>query len=298
MEDNFEHGGSRLQYDPSYQTRIVDTGKVGNESSGHPLANDKNGSCYWADKDNVEPIWQYHDSKIADHELGFPEDWSTENNYYRKIDCDNLSAHEPRKASGYEKGANGEFTGNVANRAKDEYDHIIVDPERNNGMTSGGQPECVTNPVPLYDCRVSEPKKFDNPNKLSDSLCDKANSISSLPESENKKNKLNTWNSEANALKDRISGEQDYLHSRIKDHENRMSEFPEGSLEYNRAKDNRDWCITYNNNLTASKDKLQSKQDELSSLSSKNETTQFNPSDYIPNHTANGNSINTGMGMI
>lgn len=269
MPSVFENGGSRIQSEQSFNNYTAPSGMVGRESSGHPLANDANGSCYWADKNNMDSIWSYHDSNIADHELGFPKDWSTENGNYLRIDCEDLSSHNSRKASGYEAGANSDFTGNVADKATDEYGHIIVDPDRNNGMTSGGQPECVTDATPLSDCTVSEPQRFDDPNKLSDNLCDAADDIANAPAGNEKQLAIADWNSDVDTLKARLSGEQEYLQGRIADHEQRMSEFPEGSLEYERSKANRDWCQDYSDKLSASQEKLHDKQNELNQVAGK-----------------------------
>lgn len=103
MSDTFKNGGSRLQSEQAFNDYTATSGVVGRDSSGHPLANDENGSCYWADKNNMDQIWYYHDSNIAERELGFDEK-SMNGQKFNRIDCDDLASHNPREATGYEKG--------------------------------------------------------------------------------------------------------------------------------------------------------------------------------------------------
>lgn len=255
MSEYFKNGGSHLEGIGAFEQHTAATGRVGYGSSD----NDPNGSCYWADKDNMDPIWQYHDSRIAEHELGFNKGSMNGNDYVR-VDCDDLSAHNQRVANGYEQGANEHFTGIVS---IDKNGNKTIDPEVYNERTSGGQPECVTDQIDSDYCKFSEPQKFNDPTILAQDLCDGADALANAPEYDGKQADLAQWNADADALKDRMSGEQEYLRSRIADHEDRMSQFPEGSLEYTRASDNRTWCQDYLNELENSKSALQAKQNEL-----------------------------------
>ena len=259
MSEHFKNGGSHLESKVAYDEYTAPSGRVGYGASD----NDPKGSCYWADKDNMDPIWQYHDSNIAEHELGFNEGSMSGNSYVR-VDCEDLSPHNQRIANGYEQGANENFTGIVI----DEHGNKTIDPTVYNQRTSGGQPECVTDQLSTNDCKCSEPQRFDDPNLLSSKHCNKADAIASMPDGDTKNAKLDQWNSQADALKNRISSEQDYLKSRINDHEKRMSQFTEGSLEYNRAQENRKWCQNYYNDLEASKSNLQAKQNMLNNSNS------------------------------
>ena len=288
MSEHFKNGGSHLESKAAYDEYTAPTSRVGYGASD----NDPNGSCYWADKDNMDPIWQYHDSNIAEHELGFKEG-SISGNAYVRVDCEDLSPHNQRIANGYEQGANENFTGIVI----DEHGNKTIDPTIYNQRTSGGQPECVTDQLSTNDCNCSEPQRFDDPNLLSSKHCDKADAVASITDGDTKSAKLEEWNSQANALQTRMLGEQDYLKCRINDHENRMSQFLEGSLEYNRAKDNRDWCQNYYNDLESSKNNLQAKQDELNNGIQQGSSQAFNPSDYIPEHSIDNTSSDINLSI-
>ena len=275
--DNFKSGCSRLQGRDSFNEFSKPSNCVGRDSSGHPLANDQNGSCYWTSKNDMNDIWKYHDSNIGEHELGFNKGDMRDGSFYR-IDCD--APPNQRIASGYEQGANDNFTGNVVdkngNYIKDSRGHNIVDQERYNGQTSGGINECVSDKTSLNDCSVKGPRTFNDPNELSRSHCKKADKISQMAEGEKKEATIQKWNEQASKLDKRMSGEQDYLSRRSAEHQRRMNQFEPGSIEYNRAKNNKDWCDNYikqlgesRNSLAQNKNKLNTKVDG---------TTPSNPS--------------------
>ena len=291
MGENFKNGGSHLEGIGAYMEYTAKTGKVGYDAD----ANDSAGSCYWADKDNMDPIWQYHDSRIGEHELGF-KDNAMKGNKYVRVDCDDLSAHNQRIASGYEPGANNNFTGIVT---IDENGKKTIDPSIYNQRTSGGQPECVTDQFDACYGTFSGPQIFNDPNELAQKHCVAADQLLNAPEYDGKQADITAWNAEAAALQNRMSGEQDYLKGRIADHESRMSQFPEGSLEYNRAKENRDWCREYCAELEVSKSLLEAKQNELNGGMDQTASPVFNPNDYkppvLPSSEAPGIHIVTGI---
>ena len=251
-------GYSRVQGVGGYQYSLK-TGMVGRDPSGHDLANDANGSCYWIDSQAMDPLWDFHDSRLAEHELGFNKDSMNGASYYR-IDAPDLSNYNLRTASGYEEGANDNFTGIVCdangNPVKDANNVNIVDPSIYNERTSGGLPEKVSDKVNLDDCSVSGPVKFKDPNKEAADLRAEAADIRSQPDGPQKDAAIADWNNRANGLSDRMSREQSYLDGRIGQHEARMGEYPPGSLEHTRAADNRNWCQEYSDELGRSRDQL------------------------------------------
>ncbi len=263
----FPNGISCLVRDDIYENRIAapNPEKLGYECSGALNGCDKDGSNFGISKENMDPIWDLRDSNIAAHELGFDENTSCtrnalEGNRYYRFDDPNPQAHNLRCATGEEPGAkyNSHFTGRG--------DNGDIDFSKYNYRTSGGIPEGVINRTDTAELNRSEKSKlFNDPNKLTDRLCRNSNKISQMEDGPKKDAAIQKWREQASLTDDRISRGMDYLQGRIADHEKRMSEFPEGSLEYNRALDNRNWCQTYSNELARSHNKLQENQNALNS---------------------------------
>ncbi len=279
--EQFDNGASRLQWtdtqNDNYDKFIQDRGFLGHEPSGNELANDENGSCFWIPQENMNDIYAYHDSKIAEHELGFDEG-SMKNQLYYRVDNPEPFEHNARVATGYEPGANIHFTGNSVDSAGNN----IVDPQIYNGMTSGGQPECVTNTIPPPNCSFSPPQNFNDPQELTRDLCADVDSISKMPSGLEKDAAKADWIMDSERLDDRMKGEQEYLSSRSQAHEDRMNQFEEGSLEYNRSRDNKEWCDNYCKELGESRQILGESRDLLLNKGQTNDADQFNPTDYIP----------------
>lgn len=275
---HFNSGCSRVQGKASYEDYTEPGGYVGRDPSGHPLANDQNGSCYWMSKNDMDDIWKYYDSNIGEYEIGYDKGDMYGKSFYR-IDCD--APPNQRVASGYELGANDHFTGNIVNEngnyIKDYYKHNLVDPNKYNGRISSGIKECVSDPAPLNDCTVSGPQEFNDPNELANIRCSEAEDISKMTEGTDKTNAINDWNAQALELDNRMAGEQDYLSRRSAEHQERMIQFEPGSLEYDRAKDNKDWCDNYNKQLGESREALHNKYNDLNKAKPK--LVDNNPAD-------------------
>jgi len=296
--DNFNNGVSRIQEIGSFEKYCETSGYIGRDSSNHPLANDINGSCFWTSSNEMDDIWKYHDHKLSEHELGFDAGYMKDNLYYR-VDLDKPNEYNIRVATGYEAGANDNFTGNVKDASgiclKDESGHNIVDSQLYDKKTSSGLNECVTDKVPLDSCNVTGSQVFDNPNELAQKQCNVADLISSLDESLSKDTAVQVWRNDALALDARMEGEQNYLSQRISDHERTMSENPPDSLVYTRASENRDWCQNYYNELGESRNALEAKYNELSHGGQFHPTSSSDDSSKSTSISVNDITAQTGI---
>ena len=226
------------------------------------LANDKNGSNFWTTKDSMDPIWDTHDSKLAEHELGFKEGDMDGQKFYR-FDDNNTQDHNFRIASGYEPGANDQFTGKNANGE--------IDPELYHGKISSGLPEAVSDRTPTSELSRSDtPQKFDLPSTESKKLNERASNIEKMPEGQEKQRASADYNQDCTALNNRIDKEQSYLNGRVNACDKEMSEWSKGSTEYNRAADNKQWYQNYNKELEQSRPKYISNGVDRNQSSTKN----------------------------
>ena len=262
----FENGASKIVD----AKNINKYDEIGPPSSGHPLANDSNGSCYMLPNKNMDPIWDCHDSKIGAQELGFEMNDIDQHSFYR-VDDNNPDAHNYRIATGHEKGANPLFTGKDADGN--------IDPEIYPGLTSGGQPEMVADQFNKSDVTISEnAKKFDQPCKNEEKLSSAAEDIKAMPDGPEKQEALDNWNKDATALDERLGKCQDYVDSRCEDHRQTLENFGEGTKQHEIASN----CLI--NYESYSQELGEAQADLRAQYASLNEGTEYNPSEPIPPH--------------
>ena len=270
----FDQGASRIQWSGSIENEESSINQ--NQKIGHlpdpEYPNDTNGSCFWSRKTDMDPIWDCHDAKIAEQELGFNEG-DVRGRYYR-IDDNDTSNHNYHIATGYEKGANENYTGIDPNTNE-------PNPELYPGTTSGGQPEMVSDPVPTNEvtiCPKSESRVFNRPCEDEAKLSVKAEDIKAKPDGPEKQVDLEKWNKEASALDEQLGKCQDYVDSRCEDHRQTLENYGEGTKQHEIASN----CL--NNYEPYSQELGEAQLDLRAQYASLNEGTEYNPSEPIPPH--------------
>ena len=240
MIDASAHISSICDSTPSLVVRS-DNPYLGSSEWGYkPDPSNPKGSCYWLNGNQMDPIWEFQVSKLAEHALGFEPGEMEGNEYLRFNDCEPYK-HNYRLASGTEPGANKYFTG------RDEHGNIV--PDRYNGKTSDFNEEAVSDSVPMSDIEVEKERLFTSPEADAINLKSSAEDIENMPLGEDRDKALADYNAGVDKLSDRIDKERPWLENRTNNIQSNIDsgKYNDNNIEKQRAQGEADWCRTYSN---------------------------------------------------